>query len=202
MNKHERRAIESYGKIAGTYDDSFEGRFTLPFNQKLTEVVKLPDNGRLLDVACGNGRLLKMLQHKNTFDGYGTDISHDMIKVASRDIPDMTFMTASCDRLPFDNSFFDVITVCAAFHHFPDIDAFAKEAKRVLKPNGSLYIADVYYSPLLRILINPFIRFHPSGDVRLYSPKEIKNLLQKFGFKCDEALIENNMQTIIAHNIS
>jgi len=39
MNKHEQRAIQSYGKIADTYDDSFEGKFTLQFNNKLVDMV-------------------------------------------------------------------------------------------------------------------------------------------------------------------
>jgi ubiquinone/menaquinone biosynthesis C-methylase UbiE len=54
MNRHERRAIQSYCKIADTYDESFEGRFTVPYQQKLIEVIDLPDGGRLLDLACGN----------------------------------------------------------------------------------------------------------------------------------------------------
>lgn len=196
MNKHERKAIQSYGKIADQYDDSFEGRFTLPFNHKLIDVIDLPETGQLLDIACGNGRLLKLLQQNHTFQGYGVDISEDMVKIASRDIPDMTFITAPCDRLPFNDGFFNVVTVCAAFHHFPDITAFAKEANRVIAPGGKLYIAEIYYSKILRILANPFIRFHPSGDVKFYAPGEITELLQNNGFECEQTLIDRNIMIV------
>lgn len=199
MNIHEKRAIQSYGKIAESYDDSLEGRYTLPFNQKLVEIIQIPKNARLLDVACGNGRLLKMLQQNHTFEGYGADISKDMVNTASKALPHMVFSTAPCNALPFEDSFFDIVTVCTAFHHFVDVNAFAQEMTRILKPGASLYIAEMYYKPALRILLNPFIRFHPSGDVRIYSPKEITALLQKHGFTCKPALIQANMQIITAH---
>lgn len=198
-NIYERRAIRSYGKIADDYDNSFEGRFTLAFNRKLAEIVRVPEGGRLLDIACGSGRLLKMLRQQRPFEGYGTDISEAMVRVARRDLPDMTFHTAPADKLPFDDGFFDVVTVCAAFHHFPDVAAFAREAYRVLAPGGRLYIADVYYPRWLRALANPFIRLHPSGDVRLYSPKEIEKVLQYGGFSCEPAMIEGRIQIVVAN---
>ena len=198
MNRHERQAIESYDKIADTYNDSFEGRFTLPYNQRLADVIDVPDDGRLLDIACGNGRFLKILRQRKAFDGYGVDISEEMVKAASREIPDMTFKAAPCNNLPFEDRFFDVVTVCAAFHHFPDIITFAKEARRVIKPGGKLYIAEIYYSRFLRLLINPIIRFHPSGDVKFYAPQEITGLLQNNGFICEPPVIDGNIMIITA----
>lgn len=37
-----------------------------------------------------------------------------------------------------------MLTVCAAFHHFPNIQKFAEESERVMKKDGVLYIAEVY----------------------------------------------------------
>jgi ubiquinone/menaquinone biosynthesis C-methylase UbiE len=64
----------------------------------------------------------------------------------------MVFEPAPCDALPFEAAFFDAVTVCAAFHHFPNITAFAEEANRVLKPGGMLYVAEVYYPAFLRAI--------------------------------------------------
>lgn len=65
----------------------------------------------------------------------------------------------------FDGRTFDLITVCAAYHHFPDVKAFAAESHRLLKTEGCLYIADVYYPALVRFLCNPFVplRIRDSG---------------------------------------
>jgi len=198
MNKkqYEERSARSYQKIADHYDDSPEGRYTLDFKNLLMKVVQIPDGGQVLDVACGNGRLLEMLARQHRFSGFGVDLSDKMVKNAARLNPGMAFRQAACDALPFENERFDVLTVCAAFHHFPDVAAFAKEAYRVLKPNGRLYIAEVYYTRLLRILCNPLIRFSPSGDVKLYAPQEVTHVLESAGFARDMVRFQGHIQII------
>lgn len=198
MNRFERRSIRSFGKIADHYDDTVEGRYTLPFKQQLLAIVAVPAGGRVLDVACGNGRLLEMLARKHDFDGYGVDISDKMIENARRINPAMTFEQAGCGALPFPDAHFDVVTVCAAYHHFPDVSGFAKEAFRTLKPGGSLYIAEVDYPLWARVLINPIFRFSPEGDVRLYGPKEIVRVLEKAGFRLEALRRSGRIQIVAA----
>lgn len=41
----------------------------------MCESVCVNANDTVVDVACGNGRLLNMLAEKNSFYGYGIDIS-------------------------------------------------------------------------------------------------------------------------------
>ncbi len=182
-NKYERRSVQSYQKKADHYDDTFDGRFTREFKEQLLRNVQISTGDRVLDVACGNGRLLEMLSKKHDFAGYGVDISGKMVENARRLNPSMVFAQAGCEALPFQGAFFDVMTVCAAYHHFPDVTGFAKEAFRVLKPNGMLYVAEVYYPSLLRALFNPLIQFSPAGDVRFYGPDEIIRVLEGAGFQ-------------------
>ncbi len=182
LNRNEKRSIKSYDKKADNYEATFDGKFTLSFNEKLFEKVEIPPRGALLDVACGNGRLLKMLSRKFEFNGFGVDISSEMVANASRQNPGMIFKNAACNRLPFTDNFFDVLTVCTALHHFPDTDGFAKEALRVLKPNGMLYVCEVYYPSPIRVLLNPFLFLSMAGDVRFYSENELIQLFQRAGF--------------------
>lgn len=195
-SKYEQRSARSYQKIADRYDDTFEGMYTLDFKNLLLKTVQIPNGGQVLDVACGNGRLLAMLSEKHRFSGCGVDLSDNMVENAARLNPDMIFRQASCDALPFPDERFDVLTVCAAYHHFPDVASFAKEAFRVSKPSGRLYIAEIYYARLLRILCNPLIRLSPSGDVKLYAPEEIIRVLENAGFKRGEAYIQKHIQVI------
>ena len=196
MNKYERRSIRSYQKKADHYDDSPEGRYTREFKVFLLAAVALSDGDRMLDIACGNGRLLQMMSERHTFSGYGADISQKMVDCAERLNPTMAFVRAGCDALPFDDGFFDVATVCAAFHHFPDVARFAKEAHRVLKPNGMLYVAEIYYPAFVRTFLNPFVKLSPDGDVKFYAPEEIIALFESAGFHLEKFQKEGHIQLI------
>ena len=153
-------------------------------------------NDIVVDVACGNGRLLHMLTEKNPFHGYGTDISEKMIEQARILNPNMSFYVTGCEALPFKNGEIDVMTVCAAFHHFPNVQKFAEEAARVIKQDGILYIAEVYLPTILRAMCNPFVKLSKAGDVRLYSPNDIISLFEGNGFVKNDVQINGKVQMI------
>ena len=198
MNQHEERSIRSYSKKADHYDQTLDGRMTRKIKRLLFERVAIANGSRLLDVACGNGRLLNMFSQNYNFLGYGADISPEMVKNASQLNPTMTFAAAPCDKLPFQDATFDRVTVCAAFHHFPNPAAFLREARRVLKPGGGLTIAEFHYSAPVRFLLNPLIRFSPAGDVKMYSPAELTALLEQAGYLAPSVLVSGSVQIIDA----
>jgi len=182
MNKFNEKSRNSYNQKADNYDDTNDGRFTLKFKEMLLDKVSLAENDRVLDVACGNGLLLAMLNNKTSIKGFGVDISEQMIKNASTRNPSMEFHVAGCEKLPFEGDTMDVITVSSSYHHFPDVSAFGREASRVLKVGGKIYIAEIYLATPLRLLVNPFVPLSKAGDVRFYSPKGIIKNLSEHGF--------------------
>ena len=196
MNIYEKRSKNSYDKKAENYDSTFDGKFTVKFKRMMCESVCVNTNDTVVDVACGNGRLLHMLTEKNSFYGYGIDISDKMIEQAKKINPTMNFYVAGCEALPFENGEIDVMTVCAAFHHFPDVQKFAEEASRVIKHSGVIYIAEVYLPAVLRVICNPFVKFSKAGDVKFYSPNEIIALFEKNGFENSGVEISGKVQLI------
>jgi ubiquinone/menaquinone biosynthesis C-methylase UbiE len=133
--------------------------------------------------------------------GYGVDIADEMIKAASLKYPSFTFETAGCESIPFADGSMDVITVCAAYHHFPNVDLFAKEAERLLKPNGLLYIADVRLPAVLRVICNPFMPLLGSGDVKIYSPWQIADTFTKRAFVSAGNRIQGHIQLVTLKRI-
>ncbi len=121
-----QQSRNAYNKRAQDYDNSHDGRFTVPFKQELLNLVKLKPNANLLDVACGNGTLLSMLDSKVKINGYGVDISENMIDQAQKRHPKFQYAVSACDEIPFEDSTFDVITVSASFHHFEQPNSFLK----------------------------------------------------------------------------
>lgn len=180
-DKHTNDSISNYNRLANHYDDTFDGRFTRDLKRKLVDTLRLPKGARVLDVACANGSLLRMINDKNAIEGYGIDISDEMIKEAKASHPAFTFTVSNCDTLRFESSFFDAVTVCAAFHHFSQPMSFLKEAKRVLKEDGLLIIMEPYFNPFIRALFNLLIPFMKMGDVRVYKKEEIQRMLGDSG---------------------
>ena len=197
MNKFNVKSKTTYNKLADNYDNSFDGKFTQKFKQLLVENLVLQENNRVLDVACGNGSLLALLNKQKKLTGFGIDISDQMIKNAAISNPDMEFQVAGCEAIPFKNDSMDIITVCAAYHHFPDVKVFAREVKRVLKTNGTIYIAEVYLNSFLRFICNPFLPFSKAGDVRFYSPNQIAGNFNQIGFVKTDVIISNSVQIIV-----
>ena len=180
MRKTHEKNISAYNKKADDYNNTFDGVFTEKFKKFLLSVVDVKDGDAVLDVACGNGTLLSRFSRE--INGYGADISPQMIKNASANFPQFKFAVAGCEKIPFDDASMDVITVCSSYHHFPDVNAFAAEAKRLLKPLGSLYIAEIFLPPVIRHIANIFVPLSKDGDVKIYSKKEIAKTFSSFEF--------------------
>lgn len=182
MDKKTEKSIKNYNKIASNYDQTFDGRFTRSFKIELAKVMHIERGYRVLDVACGNGALLKLLSEKANIDAYGVDISENMIKEAKTKYPKMKFSVTNSAKLPFENGIFDIISVCAAFHHFTEPATFILEAKRVLRQGGSIFIADPYLPPVIRHCTNLILPWLNMGDVKIYSESELQGFFRKAGF--------------------
>jgi ubiquinone/menaquinone biosynthesis C-methylase UbiE len=91
------------------------------------------DRGHALDVATGNGQVAHQLSafFKTV---YATDISESQLEnaVSARNI---IYQLQPAEETNFADNQFDLITVAQAIHWFK-FDAFYKEAKRILKPDG------------------------------------------------------------------
>jgi len=198
VNKFEKRSRHAYNRKAKGYDDTFEGKFTLSYNRLLAERAEIKEGDAVLDVACGNGRLLRMLAGRCAIRGFGIDISENMTAQAKLQNPDMQFTTGSCEALPYADGSMDIVTVSAAYHHFPHVGTFAREAHRVLRPGGKIYIAEVYYPFFPRIFYNPLLPLLKEGDVKFYSPKAIMRTLREAGFAGCAHEIRGNIQAVWA----
>ena len=184
MNKKTEQSRIAYNKIASEYDTSREGVYTRFHIKELSHTIALSEGDIVLDVACGTGTLLQELSKKAKIQANGLDVSENMIHVAKMRYPNMNFKVRPCYPLESSDESIDIITVCCAFHHFDNPQGFVNECKRVLKKNGTVYIADPNFSGLLRFIANKFwFPVSKSGDVRIYSPKELEAFFYNSGFK-------------------
>lgn len=183
MGKKTEQSQKVYNEMAWEYDNAPEGRYTRPHKEEIMKKAVLREGDNILDVACGNGRLLGELSKKARVNAFGVDISQSMITVARERYPNCTFAVSPCTPLGFENESMDVITVSCAFHHFEKPQEFANECMRVLKKNGRVFIAEPHFSPVVRWLANVVVySFSKTGDVRVYDQKEIRLFFELAGF--------------------
>lgn len=115
---------------------------TRPFFWRELEFLKkyIHEGDRVLDVGCGNGRLLDLFE--GTAITYtGVDSSKELIAIAEKERGAKgTFVHASALSLPFADNSFDTVFSIAVLHHIPSKEyrmQFVSEIKRVLKPGGT-----------------------------------------------------------------
>jgi ubiquinone/menaquinone biosynthesis C-methylase UbiE len=118
-------------------------------SERLQEVLDLarPKPGDLaLDVATGTGNTaLALAPYVRRV--IGLDLTRQMLDEARRvaaekAIQNVDWVVGDAAHLPFEDERFDLYTVRAAPHHFPDLDAFLNEAFRVLKPDRDAVFID------------------------------------------------------------
>lgn len=99
---------------------------------RFSEFANITD-GKVLDLGCGPGKFRFHLDQKHV-QYYGLD------PVVLPEVEDFSFVRALSEYLPFKDNTFSHLVVIAALDHFKDLEAFFKEAMRVLKPQGKLHI--------------------------------------------------------------
>ncbi len=134
----------NYNKIAQEFSQTRSNCFW-PELTNLAKQVKDGDN--ILDVGCGNGRLLKLFANKK-INYLGIDNSKKLINLAKinkqSSINNAQFIIGDILKLDkINQTNFDYIFCIAVLHHIPghdlQIDAL-KQLKKKLKPNGKIII--------------------------------------------------------------
>jgi ubiquinone/menaquinone biosynthesis C-methylase UbiE len=178
---HRKKLDFKFGKRASVYDESYEGKFSRRFYKLLLDNVDLKPKSKILDVGCGTGEILKRLSHQENILGYGIDVEENMVGIAKRKCPDMKIQISKSDYLPFTNESFDIIIACMAYHHFENRIGFAREAARVLKKGGKLYVVDPNFPAILRKVFNKILR-HINTTGHFSDSNEICTDFASFGF--------------------
>lgn len=102
---------------------------------------------RVLDLGCGGGHAsFAAAPHAGEVVAY--DLSADMLaavsaEAARRGLSNIVTRQGAAESLPFADASFDAVLTRMSAHHWSDVGAGLREARRVLKPGGRAMFIDV-----------------------------------------------------------
>ena len=133
------------GTIPALYDRHLGPVIFEPYARDMAARLPARPGLRVLEVAAGTGIVTRRLLERLSADGelVATDLNAGMIEHARASLPAdtrVTFRTADAQALPFDDASFDVYTMQFGIMFMPDKALALREARRVLKPGGTLLV--------------------------------------------------------------
>lgn len=135
---------EKYGKTVDEYLASGRHDTQEMLNILDQAGVSLEDLGHILEFGCGDGRMIRWLEHlAGGSEIWGTDIDAGRIFWCKQNLgPPFHFITTTTvPHLPFEDRYFGFIYAGSVFTHIDDLaDTWFAEIRRVLRPGGKLFV--------------------------------------------------------------
>ncbi len=172
----------------------FEGRACHHRDRNYQEDLKLirryKPSGNFLDVGTNMGFFLRNAKMYKGWNLYGVEPSPSLSEMA-RAYFGLNVKTSLLEDAAFENEFFDIVTMTDVFEHITNPGKILAEVRRILKPDGILFIKvpnGLFNLFKLRIAklagkSENYDIFDSYEHVVHYSQGTIKQMLEKHGFK-------------------
>lgn len=150
LSKKEQVAT-MFNTISGNYDNlnrviSFG--IDVKWRKKVLALVAKTKPNTILDIATGTGDLAILMAQTSAQKIIGLDISSGMLavgeqKIAARKLSDrIEMLLGDSENMPFEDNYFDAITVAFGVRNFENLEKGLSEILRVLKPGGTFVILE------------------------------------------------------------
>lgn len=168
--------------------------------RKLLEGIREP---RILDVATGTGDLAASMAKIPGAKVTGFDLSPEMLAIARKKYPGITFLEGYAEKLPFSDASFNAVSAGFGVRNFENLEQGMKEFNRVLKPGGcaliiepmiprnpvmkSLYL--IYFKKVLPKIASMFSKssfaydYLPNSVEQFPQTEAFTSILKKAGFR-------------------
>jgi SAM-dependent methyltransferase len=207
----QEKVKRDYDEIAGEFAESRQ----FPWKEFDLFLKYYRKDFKVLDLGCGNGRLLRWLS-KHEFGSYlGVDQSKNLLEIAKKEHPEQKFLLGDMTDLEgkIATGSLDVIFAIASFHHVPPRlqEKTLKSWKKLLKPGGYIFMTNWnlhqprFWPLLLRSLIIPVYGFRGllipwKKSVKRYyfafTKRRLEKLMRKAGFEVLEMKSGKNIVTV------
>ena len=122
-------------------DFSQDGFSDIEQIDKILQYIPKRDNVHILDIGCGNGKMLGYLQQKTGAFIHGFDYSEKAIETAKHLYPvNAEFREGVIGETEYEEEQFDVVTSMDTMYFAKDMSAFVAQIKCWLKPDGVFFV--------------------------------------------------------------
>lgn len=189
------------GSVPANYDTYLGPVLFEPYALDVVERLKNEELKRVLELACGTGRVTRHLVPLLGKDGQlvATDLNADMMAIAQARVENnkIQWQVADAQELPFESQSFDHVICQFGAMFFRDKQKAFEEVHRVLQ-NGGKFIFNVWdemlYNPrsfiLSKVMEEMFGEdapdFMKKGPFSFFDKDEIRRVLQDAGFTAIE----------------
>jgi SAM-dependent methyltransferase len=145
----------------------------------LVELTVARPLGDLLDIGCGQGRILKLLASRS-HRAVGVDIDSDARRLARAELllagtPNTTLRQGDMVSLPFEDNEFDTVILDDVLIDAKDPEAALLEAKRLLKRGGQILLLTSVDDSDISELRAQFAAWAAVANLRLAPPRAVPN---------------------------
>jgi ubiquinone/menaquinone biosynthesis C-methylase UbiE len=128
------------------------------YNEALSYI---PNLGKVLDIACGNGFGSHILSTKTTDMVIGADISEDAVNQCSlkfTNTPNLKFKIVDGTNMPFEDNYFDTIISFETIEHTTQYKQMLTEFYRTLKSGAVAIIStpNIIVNSPTGVVLNPY----------------------------------------------
>ncbi len=145
------QVAQMFDNISGNYD--FLNHFLslgidIQWRKKVLKIVQQTNPEIILDIATGTGDLAILLSKAYPKKIIGLDLSNGMLAVGRRKVAEkglahlIEMVQGDSENLPFEDNYFDVITVSFGVRNFENLHKGLSEIYRVLKPGGTFIVLE------------------------------------------------------------
>jgi SAM-dependent methyltransferase len=196
-----RKVLEAYWGYplcpgTSTGQKLFERLVFLPFRWRYRNSIHYVERGRLLDIGCGNGTELYKLK-KMGWETYGVEVNQAASERARSE--GLSVFTGDLFEANFPDDSFDVVRMSFVLEHLTNPRQTLAEIKRILRPQGRIYIS-IHHSRSLNYWLfgEKWFSLDIPRHLFSFSIVTIKRLTSSLGLKVKAIRFDSGTRTFLA----
>ena len=152
---NDRSKKEQVTEMFDTISENYDGLnrvisfgIDIKWRKKVVAIVGKIQPNKILDVATGTGDLAISLSKTGAGEIIGLDISTGMLEIGKQKIKSkllsdtIKMVVGDSENLPYQDNYFDAITVAFGVRNFENLEKGLAEIYRVLKPGGVFVVLE------------------------------------------------------------